>query len=94
MAKMIKPETIAFKATVSEEDIRARMVQEVLEGIGGWDVENDRPAIGIQSHVTMSGDLLVVRLDEDGGFIHKGEGLDSDQVLATIKGIPNDGGDW
>lgn len=44
--------------------------------------------------LSMSGDLLVVRLDEDGGFIHKGEGLDPDAVLATIKGIPNDGGDW
>lgn len=52
MAKMIRPETIAFKATVSEDEIRARMVQEVLEGIGGWDAENDRPLPGIRTHVT------------------------------------------
>ena len=42
----------------------------------------------------MSGSLHVVRLNEDGGFIHKGDALDPDAVLATIKGISNDGGDW
>jgi hypothetical protein len=49
---MITPEAIAFKATVSEDEIRARMVQEVLEGIGGWDTENNKPLPGIRSHVT------------------------------------------
>lgn len=44
--------------------------------------------------LSMSGSLHVVRLNEDGGFIHKGDALDPDAVLATIKGISNDGGDW
>mgnify|MGYP003443603186 CR=1 FL=1 len=52
MAKMITPETIALKASVTEEEIRARMVQEVLEGIGGWDAEKNKPLPGIKSHVT------------------------------------------
>lgn len=52
MAKMIRPESIAFKATVSEEEIRARMVEEVLEGIGALDLETRKPLPGIRTHVT------------------------------------------
>lgn len=33
--KMIRPETISFRATVTEQEIRDRMAQEVLEQIGG-----------------------------------------------------------
>jgi hypothetical protein len=49
--KMIRPESIAFKATVTEEEIRARMVQEVLEGIGGLGPDG-KPLPGIRTHVT------------------------------------------
>lgn len=52
MAKMIRPESIAFKATVTEEEIRARMVEEVLESIGGLDLESRKPLPGIRTHVT------------------------------------------
>lgn len=52
MIKMIKPETIAFKATVTEEEIRTRMVLEVLEGIGGLDAETGKPLPGISWKVT------------------------------------------
>jgi len=50
--KMIKPETIAFKASVTEDEIRHRMVMEVLEGIGGLDAETGKPLPGIKWHVT------------------------------------------
>lgn len=33
--KMISPDTISFRATVTEAEIRERMAQEVLEQIGG-----------------------------------------------------------
>ena len=35
MAKMIHPDTISFRATVTEDEIRERMANEVLEQIGG-----------------------------------------------------------
>ena len=35
MAKMIHPDTISFRATVTEDEIRERMAHEVLEQIGG-----------------------------------------------------------
>lgn len=52
MVKLIKPDSIAFKASVSEEDVRARMIEEVLEGIGGLDLETRKPLPGIKAHVT------------------------------------------
>jgi hypothetical protein len=35
MVKLIHPETISFRATVTEDEIRDRMAREVLEQIGG-----------------------------------------------------------
>lgn len=44
--KLIRPEAISFRATVSEAEIRERMAQEVLDQIGGLDAEgNRRPGI-------------------------------------------------
>ncbi len=48
--KMIRPDTIAFKATVTEDEIRERMVKEVLEAIGGLDGEG-KPLTGIRTTV-------------------------------------------
>ncbi len=49
MAKLIRPETIAFRATVSEAEIRDRMAQEVLEQIGGLDADGKRlPGISVR----------------------------------------------
>ena len=42
MAKMIRPETIAFKATVTEDELRQRMGDEVLAQVGGLDAEGKR----------------------------------------------------
>lgn len=42
MAKLISPETISFRATVSEEEIRERMAEEVLAQIGGLDSDGKR----------------------------------------------------
>lgn len=33
--KLIRPETISFRATVTEDELRQRMAHEVLEQIGG-----------------------------------------------------------
>lgn len=50
MVRLIKPDTIAFSATVSEDEIRNRMADEVLEQIGGLDADGKRlPGI----HVTV-----------------------------------------
>ena len=35
MVKLIHPDTISFRATVTEDEIRQRMAHEVLEQIGG-----------------------------------------------------------
>ncbi|GGF24658.1 hypothetical protein GCM10011321_15080 [Youhaiella tibetensis] len=35
MTKLITPETISFRATVTEDEIRERMAHEVLDQIGG-----------------------------------------------------------
>lgn len=35
MAKLITPESIAFRATITEGEIRQRMADELLEQIGG-----------------------------------------------------------
>jgi hypothetical protein len=48
---MIKPDTISFRATVSEEEIRKRMADEVLESIGGLDA-NGRPLPGVAAKVS------------------------------------------
>ncbi|MBY5657136.1 MULTISPECIES: hypothetical protein [Rhizobium] len=44
--KMIKPSTISFRAVVTEQEIRDRMATEVLEQIGGLDVDG-KPLPGI-----------------------------------------------
>lgn len=41
-----------------------------------------------------SGSLVVMRCNEQGEHAHRGEGIDQDYIVATIQGIPNDGGDW
>ncbi len=50
MVKLIKPDLIAFKAYVSEDDLRARMTEEVLEQIGGLDT-NGKPMLGLKVSV-------------------------------------------
>ncbi|QHW26621.1 hypothetical protein GYN07_20790 [Rhizobium leguminosarum bv. viciae 248] len=40
--KMIKPDTISFRATVTEQEIRDRMALEVLEQIGGLDQDGKK----------------------------------------------------
>jgi hypothetical protein len=42
MAKLIIPDIISFRAQVSEDDLRKRMADEVLEQIGGLDSEGKR----------------------------------------------------
>ena len=50
MAKMISPDTISFRATVTEDEIRKRMADEVLEQIGGLGVDG-KPLPGIRAIV-------------------------------------------
>lgn len=50
MVNLIKPDTISFRATVTEEEIRKRMADEVLEQIGGLD-SNGRRVPGISVRV-------------------------------------------
>lgn len=50
MAKMIRPDTISFRATVTEDEIRKRMADEVLEQIGGLD-ESGKPLPGVSAKV-------------------------------------------
>lgn len=45
--KLIEPQTIAFTASVTENEIRKRMAMEVLEQIGGL-MPNGEPAPGIE----------------------------------------------
>lgn len=40
--KLIRPDTISFRATVSENELRERMALEVLEQIGGVDEDGKR----------------------------------------------------
>ena len=42
MAKLIIPDTISFRAQVTEDDLRKRMGDEVLEQIGGLDPDGKR----------------------------------------------------
>lgn len=47
--KLISPDTISFRATVTEEEIRKRMADEVLEQIGGLDETGKRrPGIAVK----------------------------------------------
>lgn len=49
MIKMIRPDTISFRATVTEEEIRERMAMEVLEQIGGLDANGKKlPGISVK----------------------------------------------
>ena len=50
MIKIIKPDTISFRARVTEEEIRARMALEVLDQIGGLD-EDGKKLPGITVNV-------------------------------------------
>jgi hypothetical protein len=50
MVKLIKPETISFRATVTENEIRDRMAHEVLEQIGALD-QDGKKLPGIQVNV-------------------------------------------
>jgi hypothetical protein len=47
MIKMITPDTISFRATVTETEIRERIAAEVLEHIGGLD-QAGKPLPGIK----------------------------------------------
>lgn len=49
MVKIIKPNSISFRASVTEEEIRNRMADEVLEQIGGLDGDGKRlPGISVK----------------------------------------------
>ena len=43
---LITPNTISFKAEISEDELRTRLAREVLEGIGGCDSEG-KPHPGV-----------------------------------------------
>jgi hypothetical protein len=42
MVKLIAPDSISFRATVTEDELRQRMADEVLEQIGGLDPSGKR----------------------------------------------------
>lgn len=42
MGKLISPESISFRATITEDDLRQRMADEVLEQIGGLGPDGKR----------------------------------------------------
>lgn len=50
MTKLISPDTISFRATVTEDEIRKRMADEVLEQIGGLGPDG-KPLPGIKAKV-------------------------------------------
>ncbi len=50
MIKLIRPDTVAFTAIVTEEEIRNRMAEEVLEQIGGLGSDG-KPLPGIKVKV-------------------------------------------
>lgn len=52
--KLITPNAIAFKASVTEEELRHRMSLEVLEQINGLDGEG-RPLPGLKVSITRNG---------------------------------------
>ena len=49
--KIIKPQSIAYTATVTEEEITERMVMELLEQIGALD-DASKPLPGVEWKVT------------------------------------------
>lgn len=51
MVELISPDSISFRATVTEDEIRQRMADEVLEQIGGLGPDGKRLP-GIQVRVT------------------------------------------
>lgn len=48
--KLISPDTITFRARVTEDELRERMTKEVLEGIGALD-EDGKPYPGVKATV-------------------------------------------
>lgn len=42
MGKLISPESLSFRATITEDDLRRRMADEVLEQIGGLGPDGKR----------------------------------------------------
>jgi hypothetical protein len=50
MTKLIKPDSISFSASISEAELKERLVHEVLESIGGLDRDGE-PLPGIVAHV-------------------------------------------
>lgn len=49
MIKLIKPDTIAFHASITEDELRQRLADEVLEQIGGLDESGKRlPGIKVE----------------------------------------------
>jgi len=52
MIKLISPDSISFRATVTEDEIRQRMADEVLEQIGGLDPATGKRLPGITVKVT------------------------------------------
>lgn len=51
LIKMIRPQAISFRATVTEEEIRARMTSEVLQSIGALG-EDGHPLPGVVAKVS------------------------------------------
>lgn len=47
---LIRPDKIAFQATVTEAELRERMTQEILESIGALD-ENGKAPAGVEVNV-------------------------------------------
>lgn len=50
MVKLIHPDTINFRAVVTEDELRKRMGDEMLESIGGLDA-NGKPHPGVYATV-------------------------------------------
>ncbi|MFN3261680.1 MAG: hypothetical protein ACE37J_14070 [Pikeienuella sp.] len=49
--KLIKPHEIRFTASITEEELRARLVAETLENIGALGPEG-KPAVGVTTRIT------------------------------------------
>lgn len=50
MVKLIQPQEITFHTVVAEEDLRKRLQEEILEGIGALD-GNGKPRPGVRVSV-------------------------------------------
>lgn len=48
---LIRPETIAFEASITEDELRDRMAREVMESVGALDATG-KPAPGVSAKVT------------------------------------------